>query len=229
MFSMEDIGKKISELRKKQNLTQLELADKMGISFQAVSNWERGTSMPDISKLPELAELFDVTIDYLLGEHLKVIDKSINDNTQIGLNDDLISIDEIEDLFPFLGTNITNDLAVKAANNGKYKELALIAPFASKELIGNLALKLYEESGIAAVNDIVPFIPKHQILEIAEKEYMNNGFQNFDSIAPLLNRSYLSELAQKEIRKHGIKSISNIAPFLDKHMLSEFIKEQYLE
>ena len=61
MFNMQKIGKKISELRKRRNMTQMELADQMGISFQAVSNWERGNSMPDISKLPELAELLSVS------------------------------------------------------------------------------------------------------------------------------------------------------------------------
>lgn len=58
MFDMKNVGFKISELRKQQNMTQMELADRMGISFQAVSNWERGSSMPDISKLPELAQIF---------------------------------------------------------------------------------------------------------------------------------------------------------------------------
>ncbi|HIS32439.1 MAG TPA: helix-turn-helix transcriptional regulator [Candidatus Limivivens intestinipullorum] len=42
---MKNIGFKISELRKKNNMTQMELADKMNISFQAVSNWERGVSL----------------------------------------------------------------------------------------------------------------------------------------------------------------------------------------
>ncbi len=45
MFHTENIGRKISELRKNPNMTQLELADKMGISFQAISNWERGVSL----------------------------------------------------------------------------------------------------------------------------------------------------------------------------------------
>lgn len=45
MFNMKNIGFKISELRKKNNMTQMELADKMNISFQAVSNWERGVSL----------------------------------------------------------------------------------------------------------------------------------------------------------------------------------------
>ena len=44
MFIMNSVGAKISELRKKRNMTQMELADKMNISFQAVSNWERGVS-----------------------------------------------------------------------------------------------------------------------------------------------------------------------------------------
>ena len=47
MLNMERVGRKISELRRERNMTQMELADQMGISFQAVSNWERGNSMPD--------------------------------------------------------------------------------------------------------------------------------------------------------------------------------------
>ena len=61
MFNMKQVGKKIVSLRKSRNMTQTELADKMDVSFQAVSNWERGNSMPDISKLPQLAALFDCT------------------------------------------------------------------------------------------------------------------------------------------------------------------------
>ena len=45
MFDMKNIGSKMSELRKRNNLTQMELADRMNISFQAVSNWERGGSL----------------------------------------------------------------------------------------------------------------------------------------------------------------------------------------
>ena len=44
MMNMVDVGRKIAELRRMRNMTQLELADNMGISFQAVSNWERGVS-----------------------------------------------------------------------------------------------------------------------------------------------------------------------------------------
>ena len=45
MFDMKIVGRKIAMLRKEKNLTQMELADMLGISFQAVSNWERGVSL----------------------------------------------------------------------------------------------------------------------------------------------------------------------------------------
>ncbi|MFD1904122.1 helix-turn-helix domain-containing protein [Paenibacillus rhizoplanae] len=68
MFDMLKVGRNIVRLRGMAGLTQMGLADKLGISYQAVSNWERGASMPDISKLPQLAEIFDVGIDEILGE-----------------------------------------------------------------------------------------------------------------------------------------------------------------
>ncbi len=60
------IGKRIAHLRKEKGLTQEELAQHMGISPQAVSKWENDQTCPDISALPKLSRLFDVTVDELL-------------------------------------------------------------------------------------------------------------------------------------------------------------------
>ena len=56
MFDTLQVAKRIRDARNAKNMTQMELADKMGVSFQAVSNWERGNSMPDISKLSDFAK-----------------------------------------------------------------------------------------------------------------------------------------------------------------------------
>ncbi len=64
------IAKNIAELRKKQGITQLELAEKLNYSDKAVSKWERGESLPDITVIKTIADLFGVTVDYLItAEH----------------------------------------------------------------------------------------------------------------------------------------------------------------
>lgn len=62
----ETIGNRISRLRKEKGMSQEVLAEKIGVSSQAVSKWENDQSCPDISLLPQLAKLLDVTVDELL-------------------------------------------------------------------------------------------------------------------------------------------------------------------
>lgn len=67
MFDMQKVGERIAALRRKVNMTQADLAEQLGISYQAVSSWERGATMPDISKLVELSRVLGTTVDALLS------------------------------------------------------------------------------------------------------------------------------------------------------------------
>ena len=60
------LGMMIASLRKEKGMTQLELAEKMGVTDKAVSKWERDLSCPDVSTIPKLAELFGVSVDELM-------------------------------------------------------------------------------------------------------------------------------------------------------------------
>ena len=60
------LGDMIATLRKEHNMTQLQLAEKMGVTDKAVSKWERDLSCPDVDSLPRLAEIFGITVDRLL-------------------------------------------------------------------------------------------------------------------------------------------------------------------
>ena len=60
-------GENLKKLRKERNLTQENIADFFGVSFQSVSKWERGESYPDITMLPVIASFFKVSVDELLG------------------------------------------------------------------------------------------------------------------------------------------------------------------
>ena len=60
------LGTIIAQLRKEKGMTQLELAEKMGVTDKAVSKWERDLSCPDINSLPTLAEILGVSVDDLM-------------------------------------------------------------------------------------------------------------------------------------------------------------------
>lgn len=60
------MGEMIATLRKENNMTQLQLAEKMGVTDKAVSKWERDLSCPDIDSIPRLAEIFGVSVDELM-------------------------------------------------------------------------------------------------------------------------------------------------------------------
>lgn len=60
------LGKTIGLLRREKGMTQLELAEKMGVTDKAVSKWERELSCPDISSIPRLAEILGVSVDELM-------------------------------------------------------------------------------------------------------------------------------------------------------------------
>lgn len=62
------IAKNISSLRREREMTQFELAEKLNYSDKAVSKWERGESVPDIAVLKQIADIFGVTVDWLLEE-----------------------------------------------------------------------------------------------------------------------------------------------------------------
>lgn len=253
MFNMKDAGFRISELRKAKNMTQMELADKMGISFQAVSNWERGNSMPDVSKLPEIAQLLGTTVDEILGEKSELVDSAVNGNIDEYLDNNTVTakqlgdiapilkpeqvdriaertaldeLSDIQELLPFISRDLINEIARKAINEGK--SIASLAPFVSRDLIAELAEIRYRNSGLSALDDIAPFIPREQLQKIADEEYANRGLRHFDVIAPFLNREYLNTIAREAIQKEGIRAISGIVPFLDRGMLSEYVKEKYL-
>lgn len=60
---MKSVGMRIARMRNDAHLTQMELANKFCVSYQAISNWERGVAMPDIANLSPLAEALSLTVD----------------------------------------------------------------------------------------------------------------------------------------------------------------------
>jgi len=70
-MNQEKIGQFIKKIRQDNKLTQKELADKLGVTYQAVSKWENGKNVPDISIMKEISKMFNVDIDEILDGEKK--------------------------------------------------------------------------------------------------------------------------------------------------------------
>ena len=64
---MKTFSEKLLELRRREGLSQEQLADRLGVTRQSVSKWESGAAAPELTKLVALSELFSVSVDYLVG------------------------------------------------------------------------------------------------------------------------------------------------------------------
>jgi len=97
-----NLGKHIRENRLRINLTQEKLAEKLNVTAQAVSKWESGTGMPDISLLPDLSTIFGVTIDELFETseemHLNRIEAMVEKETMLSRSDFDYAVTRLESM-----------------------------------------------------------------------------------------------------------------------------------
>ena len=73
-MNVKKVGEQIAALRKAKGLTQNELGERLGVSFQAVSKWGRGETLPDITLLPDLVKVLETTVDYILCSDEKAVE-----------------------------------------------------------------------------------------------------------------------------------------------------------
>lgn len=96
-MNQEKIGKFISQLRKEKNMTQQELADKLGVTDRAISNWENGRRLPDYSLLKDLCDILSISINELLsGEKISKEDykNKADENLMSALENSSFSLQE---------------------------------------------------------------------------------------------------------------------------------------
>ena len=96
-------GKFIKELRAENNMTQKQLAEKLYITDKAVSKWERGLSLPDISLLENIAEIFGVSVSELVNGERDTASKDDEEpdtyqNSELDHNDDIQYQDRLQEI-----------------------------------------------------------------------------------------------------------------------------------
>lgn len=104
-------GEQIAMLRKSKGLTQNELGERLGVSFQAVSKWERGETLPDVAVLPDLAKVLETTVDFILNGG----EKSVEYKGKISVSDMIHGLRSFENMGRLLGKE---NIIYRSAING---------------------------------------------------------------------------------------------------------------
>lgn len=221
-FNMHEIGRIIAQHRKAHNMTQMELADLMNVSFQAVSNWERGQSMPDISKLPELAECFGVSIDELLGRSVPLITHTAEGQLDGYLAVHDVSLREIAEAAPLLKPTQMETLEEKllelpdAPSAEGQPTIGELLPFLSAETVDQLIQRYLDAGDDAALTACLPFASTAKLESIADAWDAQD--KPIQPLLPFLSTEKLEQFADSWLRKG--KSINAMLPFLSGDLLT---------
>ena len=173
MFDTMKFGKALSTLRKEADMTQNEIADKLNLSRQAISKYERGESFPDISVLVMIAELFHITLDQLInyGEPTKG-ESSILRNVAKGNAD--ISAENIADvvnLAPLLKPSILTKLSRQFEKQGiDISDIITLAEYLNDESVVKLIEKAtFDDISDALLEKFIPMLNSHSKEAIFQK------------------------------------------------------------
>ena len=120
MIDTKSVGNVIAELRKAKGLTQNELGERLSVTFQAVSKWERGETLPDTAILLDLADVLETTVDSILSGGKA----SINYKGKIAMSDMIQGINCLKKMGELLGKdNLLYRSAISGINEKMNTEI----------------------------------------------------------------------------------------------------------
>lgn len=220
MFDTMKVAKKIREARIAQNMTQMNLADAMGVSYQAVSNWERGNSMPDISKLEDLCGTLQISIAQLLGMETKETAAV----TRILQEEDApLTVEELSELAPVLPPAEVKKQAQKQKLN--VAALVDIAPYLDEEFLGEL-LEDAEVESLLVLQSLAPYLDG-DVLDRLVRRAPETDFDGIAAMAPFLEEETLDYLVKRcEQKPENGAFLEMLAPFLKEETLNWLVKKQ---
>lgn len=246
MFDTKAVGKTIRQARMKQNMTQMDLADAMGVSYQAVSNWERGNSMPDISKLEDLCRVLDLTLGSLLGSETKetaAVEKvlaqeplTVEELTEVApmippkqmgeqvswLKDAPITIEALTAMAPFLDDDMITAM-LDQIQVDSLTQLTGIAPFLGEEALDALVRKAPMDDA-AGIHSLAALLSEKSLDYVVQHYEGSDPDGLMDEIAVFLSEESLDRLVDQAIVGGNFSKVVNKAPFMSTQSVRKLAK-----
>ena len=218
MFDTRKVAKTIREARIAQNMTQMNLADAMGVSYQAVSNWERGNSMPDISKLEELCMALQISVTQLLGMEEKgtvVLERVLTEK------DPPMTVEELAEVAPILPpAQVKEQVRKQKLTVGALVE---IAPYLDEDFLAELVKDLEVES-LLVLQSLAPYLDEDVLDELVRRA-PKDDFDGIAALAPFLEEETLDYLVKRcEQKPEDAAFVQELACFLSEETLEWLVK-----
>jgi transcriptional regulator with XRE-family HTH domain len=249
IFDANRIGKKIAAARKAKNMAQNDLADQLSVSYQAVSNWERGQSVPDIDKYADLSQILDLSLDDLLNtadaahkvtivqdDTAKVDADTLKDFAPVmkpaqvdeKADDVDLSPDYLKDIAPFLSDEALFKQLMKHRDAPSFlQQVVAVAPFLADDDLNKIVEKYVLPNfpgNSQLLAKLLPFMDERVANEVLEKYWAD---PNFDRKArrkfyPFVDSAALQALLVKH--PDEVNAIVDAAPFLDDEAIAYYFK-----
>jgi transcriptional regulator with XRE-family HTH domain len=189
MFDMEKIGAYIAAKRRDCGLTQGQFAEKLNVTHQAVSKWERGEAMPEISKITEIAKVLGVSVDEIL---VQMQDKPQNNNSLENEEQDYTDADK-----KYL------ELGFSPSISDVYE----LASGMSPAVLANAVQRLIRDNGYFAVSLFLPMLDKKTANEISEKIYWENGMSGIQFLGKYLPQDFIDKMILREYGRNNPEAV----------------------
>ena len=231
------IGSYISGLRKQADLTQVEMADRLDVSHQAVSKWERGESLPDIGTLLALAELFQTSVDTILnggsGKNFQgmeplmkdIVDHQPKEAAQL-LKEGKVKVDHLIDIAPLTKTSTLREITENLSNpHFSLNQLISLAPFLDQDALETLLHR--SDMGtmeINALTALAPFISSETLANLLnDVDEATLDIKHMIALAPFLDDAFDPLLNKIEIGSITWKELARLAPFIESETMGNVI------
>ena len=172
MFSIEKFGVYLSRLRKAADMTQSELADRLNLTRQAVSRYERGESFPDVSVLVKIAEVFSVSTDELINAGGPTAGESAILENVVNGGENVVAAEfsDIAGLAPILKPSILDRLSKNFSKKGiDFSEIIKLAEYLNDEsVVSLLANAEFDGIDYGILEKFMPILSAQSKLSIFE-------------------------------------------------------------
>jgi len=220
-LNTQDIGKFLKESRQLKKLTQLDVARKLEVTPQAVSKWERSECLPDITLLPQIAQIYDVRIEDILApnavddqadynEIMNVLGRFVDKQLFLRIEKEFLQAREAQDI------SVPIDIFMFLSQSQKDRLLDILFDKDDYEII---------------LNEIIQYINITQKIKVVRKIIQKKDYGHLEALIPFMTKNIKTEILENLLNYHQFEYIENMLPFLNheqKNRIIEYIFHQKL-